>query len=359
MTRLPLVQADPRSACPKDMMFGPCGGVGADGACEVSPVRCTFVDDPVALWPGDVPVAAGGVLHAPSPAAVELAELVRARPVVISGLPARALDADSIRQCAEILHGTVDAVLAGDSGRARVQLPPAYRAHVIQEAGLRAWMGLSCRDRNRVALEGEVAALADVGVAGVHCVTGDHTLTGTRPDARPVFDMESTELVALARRWGLATSVAESPAAPPVDLRPARLAQKVAAGGELCFLQYCGDVDDVRRFIDRSREAGVTIGFVPGVPVVIDRAGAELLESFAAAVLPPGYVEGILAAPDAYQAGVAAAIDLSEQLLAIDGVVGVLPAGGPEPGTEVAFAHALASIGRALGAGEPLAPRTR
>lgn len=170
MTRPPLLLADPRSACPKDMSYGPCGGVGADGACEVSPVRCAFVDSPVAPWPGG-PAGLSGSSLAPSRDAEELAQILGRRPVVISGLPARALDSGSIRECADILHGTVDAVLAGDSGRARVQLPPAYRAHVIRSAGLRAWMGLSCRDRNRVALEGEVAALADVGVAGVHCVT--------------------------------------------------------------------------------------------------------------------------------------------------------------------------------------------
>lgn len=342
--------------CPKDMTYGPCGGVGEDGACEVSVHRCVFLDAPLPHWP-DV-----GAARVPTPdsppgpvattPALDLLALAATRPVVVSALPSRAMDAGSITACAQIMQGTVDVVLAGDSGRSRVQFPPAYRAHLIQAAGLPAWVGVNCRDRNRVALEGELAALAHVGVAGIHAVTGDHTLTGDRPDARPVFDLESTEVVALARSLGLTVSVAESPASPPVHLRAARLAQKVRAGAQLCFPQYCGDADDVRRFVDDARAAGVDVPFVPGVPVVIDRPGALLLASFAAAVLPTGYVDAILAARDPYQAGVAAAIDYAEQLLEIDGVVGVLPAGGPTPGTETAFAHALASIGRALGAGE-------
>lgn len=361
--------------CPKDMTYGPCGGVASDGACEVSVHRCTFLDAPLVRWPGVAvtarparpdaevsaprPGAGPGTRPAPAPetqpgrvaAPFDLLALAAHRPVVVSALPSRALDAESITESAEIMRGTVDAVLAGDSGRSRVQFPPAYRAHLIQAAGLPAWVGVNCRDRNRVALEGELAALAHVGVAGVHAVTGDHTLTGDRPDARAVFDLESTEVVALARELGITVSVAESPASPPVALRAARLAQKVRAGAQLCFPQYCGDADDVRRFIDDARAAGADVPFVPGVPVVIDRAGALMLASFAAAVLPTGYVEAILAARDPYQAGIAAAIDYAEQLLEIDGVVGVLPAGGPTPGTETAFAHALASIGKALGAG--------
>lgn len=359
--------------CPKDMTYGPCGGVASDGACEVSVHRCTFLDAPLVRWPGavDVPradvvvperavgravvteraVVRDNAVPAPRSALFDLLTLATHRPVVVSALPSRALDAESITESAEIMRGTVDAVLAGDSGRSRVQFPPAYRAHLIQAAGLPAWVGVNCRDRNRVALEGELAALAHVGVAGVHAVTGDHTLTGDRPDARAVFDLESTEVVALARELGITVSVAESPASPPVALRAARLAQKVRAGAQLCFPQYCGDADDVRRFIDDARAAGADVPFVPGVPVVIDRPGALMLGSFAAAVLPTGYVEAILAARDPYQAGIAAAIDYAEQLLEIDGVVGVLPAGGPTPGTETAFAHALASIGKALGAG--------
>lgn len=360
--------APPAFTCPKDMTYGPCGGVGADGACEVSVHRCTFLDTPVVRWAGAAdrwpdraagPATGAAARPATGSASLDLLALAAVRPVVVSAFPSRALDAESVTVCAEIMQGTVDAVLAGDSGQARVQFPPAYRAHLIQDAGLPAWAGVTCRDRNRVALEGELAALAHVGVAGIHAVTGDHTLTGDRPDARAVFDLESTEVVALARRLGLTVSVAESPASPPVALRASRLAQKVRAGAQLCFPQYCGDVDDVRRFVDAAREAGADVPFLPGVPVVIDRPGAVQLASFAAAVLPTGYVESILAARDPYQAGVAAAIDYAEQLLDIDGVVGVLPAGASAPGSETAMAHALASIGRALGAGDGLGiPRT-
>ena len=332
-------------ACPKQMEYGPCGGVAFDGTCEVADHACTFVDVDTVRWAGT------RTADAATPT-LPVAERMRARlaagPVVVADFPARALDAASIRECAAVLGGTVDAVLAGDSPREREQFSPAYRAHLIRSAGLEVWAGLNCRDRNRVALAGEVAGLAAAGAAAVHCVTGDHTLTGDRPDARPVFDLDATRLAALARAAGHLVSVGESPLSPPVERRASRLAEKVAAGAELCFVNHAGGVDPVRAFIASCRALDPEIGFIPCVPVVVDAGSAELLLSFTSLALPAGYLDGILAAPDMRSAGIAAAVDLSARFLELDGVVGVNLSGGGAFGEEIAIAEALAEIGSAV-----------
>jgi 5,10-methylenetetrahydrofolate reductase len=328
--------------CPKHMEFGPCGGVNFDGSCEVSPHRCVFLDSPTVRWGAPVPPAAA------TGAANDMRTLLAARQIVVGDFPARALDAASIAECGEILSGTMDAVLAGDAGNARVQFSPSYRAHLIRSTGLQVWTGITSRDRNRVAIEGELAGLADVGVAAVHCVTGDHTLTGDRPDAAPVFDIDSTRVASLARAAGHLVSVGEAPATPPVDRRPDRLLQKMLAGAEVCFVNHAGGAAPVREFIERSQDLGATMAFIPCVPIVVDRESAELLESFTTLVLPPGYLERILAADDTYTAGIVAAIELSRELLAIDGVRGVNLSGGTTVGREAWFAEALATIGAEL-----------
>lgn len=327
-----------RAACPKHMTYGPCGGVAADGRCEVGPAPCVFLDEPVVPWTG--PAVSGPV----SPAGAALLATAGTRPLVISGMPAAPLSAASIEQCGELLRGRVDAVLAGDAATSRVQFPPAYRAQLIQQQGLAVWAGLNCRDRNRVALEGELAALAHAGVAAVHCVTGDHPASGRRPDAQPVFDLESTELVPLARDLGLLVSVAESPTAPPVGHRAARLAEKATAGAQLAMLQYCGEAEDVAAFAGAVRATGAVLPLLPGVPVIVDRAGAELLASFAGAVLPRGFVEPVLAAADPYAAGVAAAVRYSRELVQVDGVAGVVLTGGIGLGADTLLARAFAEI---------------
>jgi len=268
--------------------------------------------------------------------------------IVVADFPARALSADSIAECVALLIGHTDAVLAGDAGNARVQFPPAYRAHLIQSAGIPVWTGINNRDRNRVAIEGELAALAEVGVAGVHCVTGDHTLTGDRPDAAPVFDLDSTRTATLARAAGHLVSVAEAPASPPIDRRPERLLQKMRAGAEVCFVNHAGGVEPVRVFVDRAHQLGATMAFIPCVPVVVDRESAQLLESFTTLVLPEGFLARILAARDPFEEGVAAAVELGRELLQLDGVRGVNLSGGTSAGRETWFAEALARIGAEL-----------
>lgn len=336
--------------CPKSMEYGPCGGVDFIGRCEVAEHRCVFLDTPAVRWAG----LDHDPLRRPVPgertgSARATLDLLATRQIVVADWPARALSVDSIDECAAALSGHVDAVLAGDSGSERVQFPPAYRAHLIQRRGLRVWTGLNMRDRNRVAIEGELAALAVEGVAGVHCVTGDHTLTGDRPDAKPVFDLDSTEAAALARSAGHLVSVAESPATPPVGARARRLGQKAAAGADICFVNHAGGVEPVRRFLEEALAQGTTpTGFIPCVPIVIDRASADLMASFTTLVLPEGFLERILGADDPEAEGVALAVARSEGFLAIPGVAGVNLSGGRHSG-QTRFAAAMSKVADRLG----------
>ena len=339
------------------MEYGPCGGVEFDGTCEVADHACVFLGTPAAPWRGIAPALreAPRMMADPVPEPVPSAggaamrELIATRPIVVADFPARALDADSLRDCARALRGHVDAVLAGDSGTARVQFPPAYRASLIQAEGLAAWIGVNARDRNRVAIEAELAALAHVGAAGVHSVTGDHTRIGSRPDAAAVFDLDSTEIAALAKRDGHLVSVAEAPLSPPVEQRPERLRQKQHAGADLCFVNHAGGVGPVRNFIASAQALDVTVGYIPCVPIIVDRGSAELIRGFTSLALPEGYLDGILASDDPREAGIDAAVELSRRFLELEGVVGVDLSGGAGPGQERAFAEALAEIADRIG----------
>lgn len=338
------------------MVHGPCGGVDLDGTCEVLPSPCVFVDRPTVAW--DARSLASGTPPSmradpvpttePPPRAELMRHRLRAGTAVIVDFPAAALSADSIAACAAVLRGHVDAVLAGDGGSSRVQFPPAYRAALIRATGLDVWTGINNRDRNRVAIEAELAALAHADVVGVHCVTGDHPLTGSRPDAAAVFDLDSTQTASLARTAGHLVSVGESPASPPVSRRPARLLEKQRAGAEICFVNHAGGAGPVRTFVAESRDLGVTLDFIVCVPVVVDEPSATLLRSFTSLVLPAGFLDSIAMSTDPRETGIAAAIRLGLELLDLDGVVGINLSGGTAPGTEVAYAEALAEISDAL-----------
>jgi len=343
--------ASAREACPKQMAHGPCAGVLADGSCEVGG-PCRYLEVPAADWPylqvGSAGPTAWELTYRRPEAARPFLTAAAHRPVVVTDLPAAALSASSLRECADELAGATDACLLGDHGGERVQLPPSYRARILADAGVPTWAGLNCRDRNRVALEGELTACLDVGVVGVHCVTGDHTALGHRPDAQPVFDLDAVGLVALARRQGLLVSVAHAPSAPPVEQRLPRLLAKVSAGADAVFVDHCGGAEQVEAAVGELRTAGFAGPVLACVPVATDAASAAVLASFAASRLPSGYLAGVLEAPDPRSAGVAAAVELAERMCAIPGVDGVNLSGGARPGHERAAARDLAAVGRAV-----------
>lgn len=323
-------------ACPKHMTYGPCGGVRPDSTCEIGDRPCPFVDGPTVSWP------------APNDARRPTALFTGTRPFLLADLPHVPLDAASVSRASAALAGEVDAVLFGDAGWARAQLPPAYRAMLVAREGLLPWAGLNCRDRNRVALEGELAALADAGAA-VHCVTGDHTDTGERPDAQPVFDLDSTELASLAAAMGLVVSVAENPVAPPIEHRPTRLVEKARAGAHVCIINHAGSATVVDTFIRATRAAGaLDLTFLVCVPLVASMAGLALLQTFTTLALPPGYLATIERANDPQAASVDEAVRYATDVLAIDGVVGIDLSSAIPLGDEDAAISAIVSVCRAI-----------
>ncbi|MEV4419327.1 methylenetetrahydrofolate reductase C-terminal domain-containing protein [Patulibacter sp. NPDC049589] len=331
--------------CPKTMVDGPCGGVRSDGGCETGDRPCAFVG-PGAAAPRTRPV---GRVPLAAPAAALLGVL-DARPLIVAELPSSGPDPDELRRTAGVLAGHVDAALLGDAPWARVQLPPALRATLVAAEGVRPWASLNCRDRNRVALEGELAGLAAAGVAAVHCVTGDHPLTGGRPDALPVFDLDAVALAALAAGSGLAVSVAESPSAPPADERPARAARKAAAGADVVIVNHAGDEDALGAFVVATRALAPALRILVSVPLVCSTAGARRLEAFLPGAVPAD-VLAALDAPDPTAAAVDRAIAAAGRALAVDGVAGVDLSGVAGPGEEPVVAAALAWVGADLGGG--------
>lgn len=287
------------------MVYGPCGGVRADLSCELGDRPCTFALPEPVPWTGP-----------PGP------RVVPRVPLVLTDLTVRPYDPASVRRVVRILAPASDALLVGEHQN-RPDLPPTMFAAEVLGAGGRVWTTLTCRDRNRVVLEQELVGLRAAGVDGVLCVTGDARGQGVRPDATQVFDLDGTRLAALAASLGLPAAVAEAPDAPPVGLRPGRVAQKERAGAAVCVLNHAGTPERVARFVAAARAAGATLPFVAAVAVVTDERSALVLSRFPGLHLDEAVVAPVLAAADPVAAGIAAAVAEARALLAIPGVAGV------------------------------------
>ncbi|MGC1282522.1 MAG: methylenetetrahydrofolate reductase C-terminal domain-containing protein, partial [Streptosporangiaceae bacterium] len=168
--------------CPKHMVMGPCGGVRADGGCEVDPHPCVF-PAPV-TWSDPV-----------SPVPLDTV------PLILTDFSSEPYSLSAHAAVAGILAPVSDAVLVGEH-QDRPDFPPAQLASILQQAGARPWITLSCRDRNRVVLEQELHGLRELDVGAVLCVTGDARAYDVRPDVTQVFDLDGPRLAALAAAIG-------------------------------------------------------------------------------------------------------------------------------------------------------------
>jgi 5,10-methylenetetrahydrofolate reductase len=297
------------------MVFGPCGGVRDHGHCEVAEHACVFLAAPLPRWTAPTPLAPArrpGGLLGPD----------RAEPVVLADLTVAPFDRASVRSVVGTLAPVSDGLLIGEHQN-RPDLPPVLMAQEVLAAGGRPWTTLACRDRNRLVLEQELAGLAELGVDGVLCVTGDGRRPGARSGVSSVFDLDGTRLTALAAEAGLVAAVPESPDAPPVRQRPARVVEKQRAGAQLCVLNHVGSVARLAEFITAARAAGATLPFIAAVAVYTDERSARVLQGFPGLHLDDDQVERVLSAPDTVTAGIDAAVREARALLAVPGVVGV------------------------------------
>jgi methylenetetrahydrofolate reductase (NADPH) len=292
----------PREGCPKHMVMGPCGGVREGGGCEVVPGPCVF--ETPATWPDPV-------------SAVPL----RQAPLILADYTADPYSVPMLTTVAGTLAADCDAVLVGEHQN-RPDFPPTMLASLLQAAGARPWITLACRDRNRIVLEQELNGLRRLNVDAVLCVTGDARAYDVRPDVTQVFDLDGPRLAALAASAGLSAAVPETPAAPPQDLRPGRLAQKQRAGAAVAVLNHAA-VDTVTAFMAGAAKAGVTIPVIAGVAVFTDEPSAAVLSGLPGLELDPAAVRVVLADPDPVEAGIAAAVQEAVALLAVPGIVGV------------------------------------
>jgi methylenetetrahydrofolate reductase (NADPH) len=186
--------------------------------------------------------------------------------------PPRGADADPIRRTATLLRGWVDAVNITDNPGATVRLSSWAGSLAALSAGVEPIMQLTCRDRNRLALQSDLLSASAMGVPNVLMMTGDHPRFGDHPEARPVFDLDSVQLLRAARTmrdegklmsgrrldpppsWLL--GAVENPAV-PAEASMARLAAKIAAGAQFVQTQFVFDVPEFTAWLARVRDLGL------------------------------------------------------------------------------------------------------
>lgn len=258
--------------------------------------------------------------------------------------PPDSSDPQEVYDAALPLAEVADAINATDASGAHCHMSSLGLCAVMRQAGYEPVMQMSCRDRNRIALQGDLLGAAALGVKNVLCLTGDDVGAGDQPEAKRVFDFDSLHLLRtlkimrdegqflsgrkLTVRPRVFLGAAENPFAPPLDFRPLRLGKKVQAGADFIQTQYVYDVEIFRTFMRRVCELGLDkqVYILAGVGPLRGHRSAEFMRTRVPGVhIPDAVVDRLKKTPKdrAQEEGMQICVEIIEQVRQIPGVAGV------------------------------------
>jgi len=286
-----------------------------------------------------------------------LEKVLRAGHFAVTGElgPPQSSDGDHIRKKAGHLKGVVDAVNVTDNQTAVVRMSSLGASIIAVQEGLEPVMQMTCRDRNRLAMQADYLAAYALGIRNMLALTGDHQSFGNHPTAKNVHDMDSMQQLRMMKdlrdekkfQCGDAVKGSEprffigaaaAPEAHPVEWRPQRLAKKAAAGADFIQTQLVYNVPAFKKFMEEVRKLGVheKLAILVGVGPLKGPAMAKYMRDFVPGITMPDYViERIEAAakgipPEekeerqkAWRAeGMKMCIELIQELREVEGVAG-------------------------------------
>jgi len=256
--------------------------------------------------------------------------------------PPVSCDAGELLRKAAGLKGLADAVNVTDGAGARAHMAALAAARLLVEAGIEPILQITCRDKNRIALQSELMGAAALGITNLLILTGDDPKAGDQPDTKPVFDVDSKTLIETARRLrddgtlptgrkvaGKAPffiGAADMPIDPPAGWQPTSLLGKVKSGAQFAQTQFCMDAGVVRRYIGALEQAGITkqLAILIGVnPLRSAKSAAWMKSHLYGTIIPDAFIERMEKAADPAREGVRICVELIEELSTIPGVAGV------------------------------------
>ena len=258
--------------------------------------------------------------------------------------PPDSADPQAVYEAALVLSEVCDGINATDASGAHCHMSSVAICALLTRAGYEPIYQVSCRDRNRIAIQGDILGAAAMGVRNVLCLTGDDVSVGDQPEAKRVFDFDSIQLLRVATMMRdqavflsgrklstpprLFLGAAANPFVPPYDWRPLRLAKKIEAGANFIQTQYCFDIPRLRQFMQPVRDMGLheKAFILVGVgPLRSERAAEFMRTKVPGVVIPDEVVDRLRKTPKAQKRaeGKRICVEIIQQAREIEGVAGV------------------------------------
>lgn len=239
------------------------------------------------------------------------------------------------------LKGLADAVNVTDGAGARPHMDSVTAAAILIDNGIDPVLQLTCRDRNRIALQSALLAAATLGVRNLLALRGDNPDAGDQPDAKAVFDLEARSLLQTAARMrdqgelpsgrkisGKADfflGAADMPIDPPAGWKPAALTAKIDAGAQFAQTQFCMDAQILRRYMARLSDFGIPqklFMLIGVVPLRSAKSARWIRQHLFGSIIPDAMVDRMERAADPAREGKAILVEYLEEIATIPGVAG-------------------------------------
>lgn len=264
-------------------------------------------------------------------------------------MPPKTPSASSITKKAELMRPFIDAANVTDNQSAVVRLASMAASRILIESGVEPVMQITCRDRNRMAIQSDVLGASALGIRNILCVTGDHQRFGNHPESKNVYDMDSIQLIRMLKRMrddGLFQNdepiankkngapvppeifigAAANPFAFPREYRPLRLIKKVNAGADFIQTQPIFDIDVFRKWVERIIELGIAdrCHILAGLTPVRSVTALQYMRDHVPGMhIPEPVIQRMQGASDMEREGFEMAIETCREVIGMPGVHGL------------------------------------
>ena len=295
-----------------------------------------FDDEPVPGYP--LPILPGHT----SPGRLERVLRSGAFAITSELDPPDSADPEDVFRRARVFDGYVDAINATDGSGANCHMSSLAVCSLLTRVGYAPVMQISCRDKNRIAIQGDILGGAAMGVCNMLCLTGDGVQAGDHPQAKPVFDLDCMSLLEIGRKLRdehqfqsgrkitfaprVFFGAAANPFGRPFEWRAERMAKKVQAGAQFIQTQYCYDVPRLREFMQRVEDLGLLgrVFILVGVgPLRSAKAGEWMRTHVPGIHIPDSILQRVAGAEKQAIEGRQVCVDLIQEIREIKGVSGI------------------------------------
>lgn len=257
--------------------------------------------------------------------------------------PPRGCKPEEVVEKSKYLEGIVDAVNVTDNQTAMVRMSSLAGSVIVKQQGLNPLFQVTCRDRNRLAMQADIIGAYSLGIDNMLCLSGDHTKFGDHPNAMNVHDIDSIQMIQMVKDMRdksifqggaemkgapkMFIGAAANPFADPFELRVMRLAKKIEAGADFIQTQCIFNVDKFEQWMEGVRKMGLhkKCYILAGVTPCKSLGAAKYMSKNVPGMdVPQELIDRMEAAPKGKKAeeGVAICVETIERLKKVEGVAG-------------------------------------